>query len=941
VLLNDARIHEAQSVRHAAATMLGQCENARGAVDDETDRQARKPLHPATVPRAMAASNLVNLALALTPHGRLIHDALTDDGAAADTTLAVALERDDAGLLLDLAARRPEEPLHGGLGWFRDLARTLLASCAASPTGVTPIPAAPADLAVRVEAAPPFTGREYLDEARATTLWERLGTRLAALIEASGESLEAWLVARHPSWSVVGRVCFHLAENKADPARPFAFLATYTTGLGAGAKARHQPLGQALRESAATNDKAGLLRLLLPVTRAAEKSALIQSLVDTQAVFRAQAWTAREAHAFLRDVPALESSGVVVRVPDWWRSAAPPRVQVQVTLGGKGSAALGAAGLLDFDVGLAIDGEPLSAAEWKKLRASTDGLVAVKGRWVEVDRTKLDEVLAAWREAAAAAKDGVPFHKAMRLLAGVERPGGTDDSEEARGLSWSRVASGVELAKILERLRTPGTRGALPGKALHATLRPYQEDGVRWLGLANELGLGACLADDMGLGKTIQVLALLLVLQARSEKPRRHLLVAPASLLGNWLAEATRFAPSLKVGVAHVSGDGVTEANTKSADLVITTYGTLARTDWLRKTRWDTLVLDEAQAIKNPGAQQTKAVKSVPARARLALTGTPVENRAGDLWSLFDFLQPGLLGTAPEFRRLANAAADRAEGWAPVSRLVGPYILRRMKTDRRVAPDLPEKTELATSCGLTAEQAALYQQAVDALKKRLAETDGIARRGAVLQSLMRLKQIVNHPSHWLGDGGWEPTRSGKLQRLAELVEPIAARQEKVLVFSQFKEAVEPLSRVLAGFFGRAGLVLHGETPIKKRQELVGRFQDDDALPYLVLSLKAGGTGLNLTAATHVVHFDRWWNPAVEDQATDRAFRIGQKRAVFVHKMVCRGTVEERVDELIHGKRKLASELLGGAADEVRLTELSDAELLATVSLDLSRARLDS
>ncbi len=879
--------------------------------------------------------------IAFTPHGRLIRDALVEDVGVTDSAFAAALETDDAALVLDLAARRPDEPLLGALGWFRDLARTLLASAAASPTGATPVPAVPADLAARVEAAPPFTGREYLDERSATALWERLGARLAALVEASGESLEPWLGARHSSWAVVGRVCFHLAENKADPARPFAFLATYTTGLGAGAKAQHRPLGQALQESAASHDKAGLLRLLLPVTRAAERSALIKSLVETQAVFRPQAWTAAQAHAFLRDVPALESSGVVVRVPDWWRSAAPPRVQVQVTLGASGNATLGAAGLLAFEVGLALDGEPLSAAEWKKLRATTDGLVAVKGRWVEVDRAKLDEVLAAWREAAAAAKDGVPFHKAMRLLAGVDRPSGTADTEEAPGLAWSRVAPGAVLAKLLEGLRAPGRRGALPGKALRATLRPYQQDGVRWLGLANELGLGVCLADDMGLGKTIQVLALLLLLQARSAKPLRHLLVVPASLLGNWVAEATRFAPSLKVGVAHVSGDGVVAADTKHAELVLTTYGTLARTDWLRKARWDTLVLDEAQAIKNPGAQQTKAVKSVAARARVALTGTPVENRAGDLWSLFDFLQPGLLGTAPEFRGVANAAPDRPDGWAPVRRLVAPYILRRMKTDRSVAPDLPEKTELTASCGLTAEQAALYQKAVDALKTRLLETEGIERRGAVLQSLMRLKQIVNHPSHWLGDGGWELARSGKLQRLAELVEPIAARQEKVLVFSQFKEAVEPLSRALAGFFGRPGLVLHGETPIKKRQELVGRFQDDDALPFLVLSLKAGGTGLNLTAATHVVHFDRWWNPAVEDQATDRAFRIGQKRAVFVHKMVCRGTMEERVDELIHSKRKLAKELLGGASDEVRLTELSDDELLATVSLDLARSRLDA
>ena len=351
-------------------------------------------------------------------------------------------------------------------------------------------------------------------------------------------------------------------------------------------------------------------------------------------------------------------------------------------------------------------------------------------------------------------------------------------------------------------------------------------------------------------------------------------------------------------------------------------------------------MLDEAQAIKNPGAKQTRAVKSVEARVRITLTGTPVENRAGDLWSLFDFLQPGLLGSAAEFRRFATGAGRVDGGWAPLRALVAPYILRRMKTDGRVAPDLPEKTELAASCGLSREQAALYQRTVDELRATLEDLDGMARRGAVLAALLRLKQVCNHPSHVLGDGGWETERSGKLQRLAELAEPIAQRQEKALVFTQFREAVEPLATALAACFGRPGLVLHGGTAIRQRKDVVSRFQSDDAVPFLVLSLKAGGTGLNLTAATHVVHFDRWWNPAVEDQATDRAFRIGQKRAVFVHKMICRGTVEERVDEMIRGKRALAKDLLGGEG-EVNLTELSDDELLRTLSLDLARSKIES
>ncbi|MDO9280539.1 MAG: DEAD/DEAH box helicase, partial [Pseudomonadota bacterium] len=298
-----------------------------------------------------------------------------------------------------------------------------------------------------------------------------------------------------------------------------------------------------------------------------------------------------------------------------------------------------------------------------------------------------------------------------------------------------------------------------------------------------------------------------------------------------------------------------------------------------------------------------------------------------------------LLGTATEFRKFADARDSSPARWAPLRTLVSPYLLRRLKTDPAVAPDLPAKTEMTAECGLTREQAGLYQRTVEDLAKALDNADGITRRGVVLASLLRLKQICNHPSHWLGDGGWEMARSGKLARLAELVEPIVRRQEKVLVFSQFREAVDPLATALGALFGRPGLVLHGGTAIGKRQELVDRFQADDTFPFVVLSLKAGGTGLNLTAATHVVHFDRWWNPAVEEQATDRAFRIGQKHPVFVHKMVCRGTVEERVDALLAQKRGLARELLSGA-DEVRLTELSNEDLLRTVSLDLTRARLD-
>jgi non-specific serine/threonine protein kinase len=348
------------------------------------------------------------------------------------------------------------------------------------------------------------------------------------------------------------------------------------------------------------------------------------------------------------------------------------------------------------------------------------------------------------------------------------------------------------------------------------------------------------------------------------------------------------------------------------------------------------VVLDEAQAIKNPATQQARAVKKLTGQGRLALTGTPVENRLTDLWSIFDFLNPGLLGSAKDFARFAKKSGSSR----PLRELTRPYLLRRLKTDRSVIADLPEKTDLRAFCGLSKRQAALYQESVESLARELQTVRGIDRRGLVLAYLMRFKQICNHPSQWLGDGAWAPEESGKLARLRELCEVVASRQEKALVFTQFREMTGPLQGWLAELFGREGLVLSGQTAVKQRQELVRRFQEDERVPFFVLSVKAGGTGLNLTAASHVIHFDRWWNPAVENQATDRAFRIGQKRNVLVHKLVCRGTVEERVDALIESKQGLARELLD-EGDEVKLTELGDQELLKLVSLDIHSARQES
>jgi non-specific serine/threonine protein kinase len=905
----------------------------------------------APLPHQPAASDDDRLALWLSPHGQLFLAPDAEAPALAPQTAGRIREAFDQGPgfgLLHLGAGEVHTELAPGLAYFRDLARLFLTALCAVPDlderrGAVEIEPPLAELDALLERAPPMPGAEYLDRDVLISLWGALQRAFQEDLARSGLDVPAYLQHKDPLWTVVGRVCLHLAENRKNDRAPFAFLATYATRVSAQARVQHLPLGQALREYAGAGNRQRLLSLLLPVKRAAERSPLIKQLVESNAIYHPLAWTPQEAYRFLKEVPLCEASGLVVRVPDWWQARRRP--QVSVTIGERSTARLSMQALVDFDVRLTLDGAAISPAEWREILAGTDGLVLLKGQWVEIDRERLQEVLSRWRAVQREAASGLPFHEAMRLLSGaalseddVRRAG---PPEEA---SWCRVQAGRWLHEILDRLRDPSGLGAAdPGPALRARLRPYQQEGVRWLWFLYQLGLGACLADDMGLGKTIQVLALLLLLR-QHRVPGPHLLVVPASLLANWRAEIDRFAPDLRALLLHPSAMPAEQVAAVGAvdfarqDLVITTYGYLSRLPVLAEQQWGLVVLDEAQAIKNPSAKQTRAAKALRSRVRLCLTGTPVENRLQDLWSLYDFICPGLLGPAKVFGRFARDLADSGN-YAPLRSLVRPYLLRRLKSDRRIIADLPDKTEVHAFCPLSRKQAVLYQQAVEALAQQLSDVDDdMKRRGMILAFLLRFKQICNHPAQWLGSGAYDPGESGKFQRLRELCEPIAARQEKVLVFTQFREMTRPLHAFLGEIFGRPGLVLSGETRVKERMALVESFQQEGrgAPPYFVLSLKAGGTGLNLTAAAHVIHFDRWWNPAVEDQATDRAYRIGQRRNVLVHKFVCRGTIEERIDQMIRDKQGLSGEVLQGGG-EVQITEMSNEQIMKLVSLDITSA----
>lgn len=881
-----------------------------------------------------------------------------------------------AGLLSLATDALEDETLPAELAFWREFGRDFLTHLCQSPPDreegrwlpVAPPP--PETLAARVLAAPPFPGLENLSPDLLLRHWQELDRFVCESVRSQGAGLESWLHGRHPLWRSVGRVTFHLAENKSSESHPFAFLATYTHRVSAQAKLQYLPVAKALKTYGSQKNTRVLEALLKPIHQAAQSSALARELLDSRRVFQVLAWTPEEAHRFIQDIELFEEAGLIVKVPDWWKGGRPSRPTVNINLDARETTSVGLNALLKFNVSLALDGEPLSPEEWEQIRNAQGGLISIKGKWVEVDREKLQQVLDQWQRAERAAGAGFSFLEGMRLLAGFRGLGGTGSADldaafETRG-DWTQITASGALRERLRQLGDPRLSPdvLLPRDALRATLRPYQQAGLNWLWLTYSLGLGACLADDMGLGKTLQVIALLLhiKLKAQSTKlkttpssklqtpssplPTPSLLVVPASLIGNWRKEIERFAPSLRVCYAHPSQTRplCPLPDLSGFDAVITTYSMLRRLPELARQTWNLLILDEAQAIKNPGSQQTKTVKSLSAVRRLALTGTPIENNITDLWSLFDFLNPGLLGSASRFASAVKVLASDAErGFQPLRRLVSPYLLRRLKSDRSIIADLPGKVEMRTDCGLSKDQATLYQKSVRELAAQLREQSdpgSIERKGLVLTYLMRFKQICDHPALWTGSGNFDPKSSGKLKRLAELADTMHLRGEKVLVFSQFREMTAPLAGHLETVFGRPGLILHGGTAVSLRQKLVDQFQDPAGPPFFVISLKAGGTGLNLTAASHVVHFDRWWNPAVEDQATDRAYRIGQEKRVLVHKFVCPGTVEERIDKLISEKKELAAEIIGGQPGaESLLTRMSDEELLQFVSLDLESATL--
>ncbi len=642
---------------------------------------------------------------------------------------------------------------------------------------------------------------------------------------------------------------------------------------------------------------------------------------------------AGEAYEFLSEyAPVLEQSGFGIIVPAWWdepqrRLGAKLKTRSKSSSDPKSSGSgLGVNQLCDFRWEVALGDQELSKEELERLAELKMPLVRVRGQWVSLRPEDIERALRLF-------EDG----EGGEMTAGEAIRAGLGLEEAAEGLPVVAHEFDDWLGDLFERDFDEQLAAAATPEQFNGTLRPYQGRGLAWLSYLEQLGFGACLADDMGLGKTIQVLARMVEERGENEALGTTMIVCPLSVVGNWKHEAHQFAPELMVYVHHGPdrrhGDDLDEA-IAAADLVVTTYGVVrSDVDELREIDWHRVVLDEAQKIKNSSAGRTQAVRALSARHRVALTGTPVENKLLELWSIMHFLNPGLLGSAKAFHeKLAKPIEmQRDEHKAEIlRRLTGPFILRRLKTDKRIISDLPEKIEIKEYCNLTKEQTTLYQAVVDEMLERIELADDMERRGLVLAMMTRLKQVCNHPAQFLQDGSAIDDRSGKLDRLESLAEEILDAGDKALIFTQYTEMGKLIRQQLQNKLGRRVLYLHGGTSQQQRDGMVERFQSPDGPPFFLLSLHAGGTGLTLTAASHVIHYDRWWNPAVEDQATDRAFRIGQTSNVQVRKFICEGTLEEKIDQTIERKKDLADQVLTGG--ESWLTELSTDELRELVEL---------
>ncbi len=584
---------------------------------------------------------------------------------------------------------------------------------------------------------------------------------------------------------------------------------------------------------------------------------------------------------------------------------------------------LGLNSILSFKPNVKINGKIISKQELLEMLDKSEGLNRFKGEWINIKFEHIKELLNILEDNKYSNQFSIKELISNQFIANSRLK--VDNSNNVRTQSF------LNYLKLILKNRQSDINLKLP-KNIKANLRHYQLSGYEWLVKMQTTGFGVCLADDMGLGKTIQVLSYLEKMRLQGKK--NALLVVPASLMSNWQNEINKFIPSLSYKILHNMTKDFDKNNLldKNTFLYITTYSMVRKIEELGKLKWDIIVLDESQAIKNPNTKQTKAIKTLQSQLRIAMTGTPIENNLGDLWSLFDFINPGLLGSQTEFKKFVKGIKKDEANIIKLRKVINPFILRRLKTDKKIISDLPEKIVLKDYVELTKKQAQIYTKLVDEIKNKIEEAEGIKRKGIILSAITNLKQICNHPSQYLGIADYKSSDSAKFEYLKQICETVYTKRERMLIFTQYTELIPALDKHLKKIFEKEGLILTGTTPIKKRGEIVNKFNGENYVPYIILSLKAGGVGLNLTSANHVIHFDRWWNPAVENQATDRAYRIGQEKNVIVRKIICKGTIEEKIDQLIDSKIKLAESIISKSHDNY-LTEMTNDEIMALIKLD--------
>ncbi len=632
---------------------------------------------------------------------------------------------------------------------------------------------------------------------------------------------------------------------------------------------------------------------------------------------------AADVYDFLKSYSTiLGESGFGVMFPEWWgktKKGLGLKARIK-PISGSGSGKFGLQTLIDYELEILVDGEVVSTKELERLSRLKIPLMQIGKKWVEVDREHLDEIL----ELLKKNMQNVPLIDLLTL----DTENGSVPIVDIDAKGW--------IGELFNG--TSGVTGIKDPIEFRGKLRDYQRQGVSWLAFMTDAGFGCCLADDMGLGKTIEILAFLLHRTKKQKKGGVSLILCPTSVISNWVHEFSRFAPSLKIAVHHgplrKKGDEFIN-DIVNSDILLTSYSLLQRdAEFLSQVKWDGVIADEAQYIKNYSAKQSKAIRALTANYRIALTGTPIENRLDDLRSIFEFLNTGYLGSERKFKKVFSSPIEREgneDAAKKLSRIVKPFILRRVKADKNIISDLPEKDESKIFVPVTKEQASLYDATVSAMLKDIEEAEGIKRKGIILSTITKLKRLLDHPSLVFGDSNKRWDRSEKMVRLMDMLGETIATNEKTIVFTQYVEAGVIIKESVMRKFQEEVLFLSGSTPRVIRDQMIARFQSPDGPRIFVISVKAGGFGINLTAATNVIHFDRWWNPAVEDQATDRAYRIGQSKTVHVYKFVSAGTIEEKIDQIIEEKSQLRKKIVN-ASDESWITDLSKSELRNVFSL---------